>query len=54
VHSKARLYKEHRMLDNIKGLGFKYSTQGAITVSISDMTVPDKKKILIRETEAKV
>jgi DNA-directed RNA polymerase subunit beta' len=42
------------MLDNIKALGFKYSTQGAITVSISDMTVPDKKRTLIRETEAKV
>jgi DNA-directed RNA polymerase subunit beta' len=42
------------MLDKIKELGFKYSTQGAITVSISDMTVPEKKKVLIKETEAKV
>ena len=29
------------LLDNIKTLGFKYSTRGAITISISDMTVPD-------------
>ena len=46
--------KSTEMLDRIKELGFKYSTQGAITVSISDMTVPEKKKILIKETEAKV
>ncbi|MDR3277876.1 MAG: DNA-directed RNA polymerase subunit beta', partial [Oscillospiraceae bacterium] len=42
------------LLDNIKMLGFKYSTRGAITISISDMTVPDVKKRLIRETEKKV
>jgi DNA-directed RNA polymerase subunit beta' len=42
------------LLDNIKALGFKYSTRGAITISISDMTVPDAKKRLIRETEQKV
>ena len=43
-----------RVLDNIKALGFKYSTQGAITISISDMTVPDAKWTLIRQTEQKV
>ena len=42
------------VLDNIKALGFKYSTQGAITISISDMTVPTAKKPLIEETEQKV
>ena len=42
------------LLDNIKSLGFKYSTQGAITISISDMTVPDAKWTLIRQTEQKV
>ena len=42
------------VLDDIKALGFKYSTQGAITISISDMTVPDAKKTLIKETEKKV
>ena len=42
------------VLDNIKALGFKYSTQGAITISISDMTVPEAKKTLISETEKKV
>jgi DNA-directed RNA polymerase subunit beta' len=42
------------LLDNIKTLGFKYSTRGAITISISDMTVPDIKRTLIKETEKKV
>ena len=42
------------VLDNIKALGFKYSTQGAITISIADMTVPDAKKTLIEATENKV
>ena len=42
------------VLDNIKALGFKYSTRGAITISIADMTVPEAKKRLIHETEQKV
>jgi len=42
------------LLDNIKALGFKYSTKGAITISISDMTVPPEKPKLIHETEQKV
>ena len=42
------------VLDNIKALGFKYSTQGAITISIADMTVPDEKKQLIAATENKI
>ena len=36
------------LLDNIKSLGYKYSTKGAITVSIADVIVPkEKKEILI-------
>jgi len=42
------------VLDNIKDLGFKYSTRGAVTISISDMTVPEAKKTLIEATEKKV
>ncbi|MGE4354571.1 MAG: DNA-directed RNA polymerase subunit beta', partial [Oscillospiraceae bacterium] len=42
------------VLDNIKALGYKYSTQGAITISIADMTVPDEKKQLIAATEKKI
>jgi len=42
------------VLDSIKALGFQYSTQGAVTISISDMTVPDAKYRLISETEQTV
>jgi len=42
------------MLDNLKALGYKYSTQGAITVSIADMSIPEKKYTLISETEQDV
>ncbi len=42
------------VLDNIKAMGYKYSTQAAMTVSISDMTVPEKKKTLIAQAQATV
>ncbi|MBR6271566.1 MAG: DNA-directed RNA polymerase subunit beta' [Lachnospiraceae bacterium] len=41
-------------LDHIKAMGYKYSTKAAMTVSISDMTVPERKQELIREAEARV
>ncbi|MBP3337517.1 MAG: DNA-directed RNA polymerase subunit beta' [Clostridia bacterium] len=42
------------VLDDIKSLGFKFSTRGAITVSVSDMEVPEEKKELLAEAEAQV
>ena len=39
------------MLDLIKSTGYKYSTVSAITVSVSDMTVPGAKKQLIKDAE---
>ena len=39
------------VLDDIKAIGYKYSTLSGITVSISDMTVPSEKKALIQEAE---
>lgn len=35
------------VLDNIKSMGYKYSTKAAMTVSISDMTVPNQKKEML-------
>jgi len=52
--SKHGFTRSTEVLDKIKELGFKYSTLGAITISVSDMTVPDAKKVLIAETEQKV
>lgn len=42
------------MLDHIKELGFKYSTKGAISVSVTDMEVPVEKPALIRKAEIEV
>ncbi len=42
------------VLDDIKSTGYKFSTRGAITISIYDMSVPAKKYELIRETEQRV
>lgn len=42
------------MLDHIKSLGFKYSTKGAMTISVSDMKIPKAKEMLISEAEEKV
>ena len=42
------------VLDNIKALGFKYSTIGAITTSVFDMHIPADKQEIIREAEEKV
>ncbi len=41
-------------LDDIKAIGYKYSTKAAMTVSISDMTVPESKKQLIADAQATV
>lgn len=41
-------------LDDIKAIGYKYSTKAAMTVSISDMTVPETKKKLIEDAQATV
>ena len=39
------------VLDDIKAMGYKYSTRAAMTVSISDMTVPEKKPALIKQAQ---
>ncbi|MCI9501687.1 MAG: DNA-directed RNA polymerase subunit beta' [Hungatella sp.] len=41
-------------LDDIKSIGYKYSTRAAMTVSISDMTVPPSKPKLIADAQATV
>jgi len=43
--------KTAEVLDDIKSTGYKYSTKAAMTVSISDMTVPSEKPALIKKAE---
>ncbi|MGN1015022.1 MAG: DNA-directed RNA polymerase subunit beta' [Butyricicoccus sp.] len=42
------------VLDAIKAMGYKYSTKGALTVSFSDIFVPEEKPALIAASEKKV
>ncbi len=42
------------ILDKIKALGFKYSTRGAITISVSDMVIPEVKQRYLKETEDRI
>ena len=43
--------KTAEILDLVKSLGYKYSTRAAMTVSISDMTVPEAKKTILADAE---
>ena len=42
------------VLDKIKSLGFKFSTRGAITISVSDMEIPETKNEILVEAEKAV
>ena len=41
------------VLDKIKATGYKYSTRGAITVAVSDIEVPEKKKVILLTLKSK-
>ena len=43
-----------KMLDNVKEIGYKYSTLGAITINVFDMEIPSEKDELVKEVEEKV
>ncbi len=55
-----RCFRKHgnirtsRLLDYIKATGFKYSTIGALTISMTDVTVPDRKAQIIKEADQQV
>ncbi|MBR3153213.1 MAG: DNA-directed RNA polymerase subunit beta' [Clostridia bacterium] len=42
------------VLDYIKATGYKYSTKGAITVSVADVAVPEAKKKILAESDKEV
>ena len=46
--------KTAEVLDDVKAMGYKYSTIAAMTVSISDMTVPPQKPELIEQAQKTV
>ena len=42
------------VLDSIKEMGYKYSTRSSLSISVYDMTIPDKKKHLLEEASRQV
>ena len=42
------------LLDDIKAMGYKYSTIGAITVCVDDMQIPEAKKQFLAEAEERI
>ena len=42
------------MLDNVKALGYKYSTISGLTTSVFDMNIPQEKKSILEAAELKV
>ena len=46
--------KTAEVLDDIKTMGYKYSTLAALTVSVSDMTVPESKTKILEDAQAHV
>jgi len=43
--------KTAEVLDNVKAIGYRYSTLSGITVSVADMTVPESKKDILDEAQ---
>ncbi|WP_341266431.1 DNA-directed RNA polymerase subunit beta' [Candidatus Phytoplasma fraxini] len=54
VFQKSNITETSKILDNIKDLGFKYSTISGITISHSDINVYSKKQELLEEVENKI
>ena len=54
VYQKHGIHKTAQVLDDMKSLGFKYSTRGAVTVSVSDIIVPPEKPEMLREADETV
>ncbi len=42
------------VLDEIKSFGFHYATKGAITIGVSDIAIPEAKRVLLSEADAKI
>ncbi|MCD7847777.1 MAG: DNA-directed RNA polymerase subunit beta' [Oscillospiraceae bacterium] len=46
--------KTSEMLDNIKAMGYKYSTKSGITVAVSDAVIPPQKKDILADADSRV
>lgn len=41
-------------LDNLKNIGFRYATIGGLSVSISDVVIPDDKNVIVNSAQKKI
>ncbi len=46
--------KTAEILDYVKKLGFHYATRAGVTVAVSDIVIPEKKQVVLKEAEDKV
>ena len=51
IYEKYGPTKTAKILDQIKSLGYKYSTLSGITMNIFDMDIPKEREIIINETD---
>ena len=54
IINKHGVFKTAEVLDDVKTIGYKFSTRAAMTVSISDMTVPARKQELLAKAQETV
>lgn len=53
-HGKLASLRTSQMLDGIKRLGFKYSTQAGLTVSVADIYIPEEKQGILDAADIEV
>ncbi len=51
---KAGIAKTVEFLDALKEIGFNYATNGGLSVSITDVIIPDEKEIIIQKAQQKI
>ncbi len=54
IYKEADTYATAEILDSLKNLGFKYSTQAGISISIADIIIPETKEDIVDASKAKV
>lgn len=54
VYAEFGMAKTGTLANNLKDLGFRYATLAGVTISISDLSVPDEKKSLLADAEAQI
>ncbi len=53
-YQKFGIKETAKLLDNLKAIGFKYSTLFGVTISLSDLVIPEEKNKIVEKTEKDV